>query len=130
MTLQGGQGLAFADAWAQQMPHPVALHHREAHLLHKGFKATTSLRGGRNERHAATPPLRLAQGFTTQPQQPVTLLLTEFIQRAQGLAQLTLKTLQLGFQLRPIRTQRQLPGLPYRGFTVNSATVFNDVRVT
>jgi len=33
MSLQGCQGLAFADVRAQQMPHAIALHHREMHPL-------------------------------------------------------------------------------------------------
>jgi hypothetical protein len=33
MSLQGCQGFAFADVWAQQMPHAIALHHREIHPL-------------------------------------------------------------------------------------------------
>ena len=37
--------------------------------------------------------------------------------------------LQLGFQRRPTRAQRQLPDIPLRGFTVHGSTVFNDVRI-
>ena len=129
MSLQGGQRLAFADVWAQQVTHAVALHHRQAHPLNQGLKPATPLCRGRHKRHAAAPPLRLAQGFTTKPQQPLPFRLTEFIQRTQGLTQLGLKTLQLRFQRRPIRTQRQLPGLPFRSFPMHGATVFNDVGV-